>query len=357
MSVGRIMDEREARASRRSWIRGVALALAICVLAGPAAAEDMTLKAAAALSGRYFGAALDPGAFDEKPYVRLATDELSAVTPENAMKWVVVEPRRGVFDWRAADRLVAFAKANGQKIRGHNLVWHEQLPEWLTDGTFTPTALRQLMIDHVTLEAGRYRGAIYAWDVVNEPFADDGAWRPSIWFQAMGADYVEIALRAARAADPGAKLYINDYNVELAGPKMRSLYDLVASLKRKGAPLDGVGFESHFVAGKAPDDMREVMQKFADLGVDVAVTELDVRMKLPPDAKSLDAQAADYAKVIGACVAVKRCVGVSTWGITDAHSWIPAFFSGYGAALPFDEKYKPKPAFFAAIDALMRGAP
>ena len=333
---------------------GAALALALCLSAGQAAAADMTLKAAAAASGRYFGAALDPDLFDEKPYRRLATDEFSAVTPENAMKWASVEPERGVFDWRAADRLVAFAEANGQKIRGHNLVWHEQLPAWLTAKAFTPAELRRLMVDHVAHEAGRFRSAVYAWDVVNEPFADDGSWRRSIWFQAMGPDYVETALRAARAADPQAKLYINDYNVESAGPKMRALYDLVASLKRKGAPIDGVGFESHFVAGKAPDDMREVMQAFANLGVDVAVTELDLRVKTPPDAKALDAQAADYAKVIGACVAVKQCVGVSTWGVTDAHSWIPFFFAGYGAALPFDENYQPKPAFFAAIDAFTR---
>jgi len=330
-----------------------AAALALCLFAAPAAA-DMTLKAAAATSARYSGAALDPDLFDEQPYVRLAREQFSAVTPENAMKWAVVEPMRGVFDWRAADKLVAFAQANGQKIRGHNLVWYMQLPDWLTSGTFTPTELRQLMVDHVTLEASRYKGSIYAWDVVNETFAEDGAWRHDMWLQAMGPDYVEIALRAARAADPGAKLYINDYNIESAGPKMRALYDLVASLKRKGAPIDGVGFESHFVAGKAPDDMREVMQAFANLGVDVAVTELDLRVKTPPDAKALDAQAADYAKVIGACVAVKQCVGVSTWGVTDAHSWIPFFFAGYGAALPFDENYQPKPAFFAAIDAFTR---
>ncbi len=346
------MDEQEAQS--RSFICGAVLAL--CLFAGPAAAADMTLKAAAALSGRYFGAALDPGDFDEKPYVRLATKELSAVTPENAMKWAVVEPERGVFDWRAADRLTAFAEANGQKIRGHNLVWHEQLPNWLTGGAFTPTQLRELMTEHITLEAGRYRGAIYAWDVVNEPFAEDGSWCRSIWLQAMGTDYVEIALRAARAADPRAKLYINDYGVELAGPKMRALYDLVASLKRSGAPLDGVGLELHFIAGKAPDGLREVMQAFADLGVDVAVTELDLRIRLPPDAKSLEVQAADYAKVASACLAVKRCVGVSSWGITDAYSWIPSFFPGYGAALPFDEYEKPKPAFFSTIDALTRKA-
>ena len=340
-----------------SFVGGAALALALCLFTMSVAAADMTLQAAAAASGRYFGAALDPDRFDEKPYVRLATDQLSAVTPENAMKWEVVEPARRAFDWRAADRLVAFAEANGQKIRGHNLVWHEQLPVWLIGGAFTPAELRQLMVDHVTLEASRYRGAIYAWDVVNEPFADNGAWRSSIWLQAMGQDYVETALRAARAADPQAKLYINEYGAESVGPKMRALYDLVASLKRKGAPLEGVGFESHFVAGKAPDGMGEVMQAFADLDVDVAVTELDVRIKTPPDAYSLAAQAADYAKVISACRVVKRCVGVSSWGITDGHSWIPSHFSGYGAALPFDENDKPKPAFFAAVDAFAGRAP
>ena len=351
---------REAWKMRRSRNAGAptraALTLALWVFAGPAVAADATLQSAAALSGRYFGAALDPDDFDEKPYVQLATEQLGAVTPENQMKWAVVEPTRGVFNWRAADKLVAFAKANGQKIRGHNLVWHSQLPPWLIGGAFTPMELRQLMIDHIALEVGRYKGAIYAWDVVNEPFTDDGAWSTSLWQQAMGTDYVEIALRAARAADPQAKLYINDYNVESTGAKMRALYDLVVSLKRKSAPLDGVGFESHFVAGQTPDDLREVMHAFADLDVDVAVTELDVRIKMPPDAKSLGAQAADYAKAIGACLAVKRCVGVSTWGITDDHSWIPSFFSGYGAALPFDENYKPKPAFLAAINAFIRGA-
>jgi GH35 family endo-1,4-beta-xylanase len=247
-------------------LRLFAFAAGLAALMAPAAA-DMTLKAAGASSGRYFGAALDPDLFDEKPYVQLAREQFSAVTPENAMKWAVVEPKRGVFDWSAADKLVAFAKANDQKIRGHNLVWYQPLPDWLTSGTFTPTELRQLMVDHVTLEAGATK------------------------------------------------------------------------------------------APSTPDDMREVMQKFADLGVDVAVTEPDVRMELPPDAKKLDAQAADYAKVNGACLAVKPCVGITTWGISDAHSWVPGFFHGYGAALLFDKDYKPKPAFFAAIDALTREAP
>jgi endo-1,4-beta-xylanase len=213
------------------------------------------------------------------------------------------------------------------------------------------------MVAHIVTEAGRYRGAIAAWDVVNEPFADDGGWRKSIWYEAMGPGHVAIALKAARAADPEAKLYINDYGVETAGPKMRALHDLVASLKRDGVPIDGVGLQSHFVAGSAPGDLQEVMEQFAALGVDVAVTELDLRIRLPANLKSLAAQAGDYASVVRACRSTARCVGVTTWGITDDRSWIPSFFSGYGAALPFDEAYRPKPAVAAMTEAWTAPAP
>ena len=273
------------------------------------------------------------------------------------MKWARVEPLRGQFDWQRADALVAFAKANGQKIRGHTLVWHQQAPSWLIKGAFRRDEVRDLMVAHIALEAGRYKGAIYAWDVVNEAFADDGSWRRSIWYDAMGPDYVAIALKAARSADPTAKLYINDYNVETDGPKMRALYNLVASLKRAGAPINGVGLQAHFIAGSMPAHFRSVMQKFAALGVDVAVTELDFRIRLPADDRELSVQAANYASVVSACRATPRCVGVTTWGMTDAHSWIPSFFSGYGAALPFDEKYRPKPAVAAMTEAFTKPAP
>jgi endo-1,4-beta-xylanase len=337
-------------------VAAAALALALATI-GAGEAGEATLGGAAAASGRYFGAALDPDALDERPYRDLAATQLTCVTPENAMKWGSVEPLRGEYDWDRADALVAFAKAHGQKVRGHTLVWHSQLPLWLINGAFSPDELRRLMVAHIAAEAGRYRGAIYAWDVVNEPFTDDGNWRNSIWREAMGPDYVAIALKAARAADPDAKLYVNDYNVESAGPKMRALYDLVASLKRDGVPIDGVGLQSHFVAGKTPADFGAVVQKFASLGVDVAVTELDLRIRLPADDKALAAQADDYASVVRACRETPRCVGVTTWGITDDRSWVPSFFSGYGAALPFDENYRPKPAVAAIIEGFTEKAP
>jgi endo-1,4-beta-xylanase len=294
-------------------LQSAAMALAASGLAGSGSAAEATLGSVAASSGRYFGAALDPAYLDERLYRGLATTQLTCVTPENQMKWALVEPLRGTFDWNAADALVAFAKANGQKVRGHTLVWHSQLPPWLIRGHFSPEEVRDLMVAHITTEAGRYRGAVYAWDVVNEPFTDDGQWRESIFFNAMGPSYVAIALGAARAADPEAKLYLNDYNVESNGPKQRALYDLIASLKAVGAPIDGVGLQSHFVAGAAPKDLPATIARFASLGVDVAITELDLRIRLPGDGKSLEAQAADYASVVAACRATPRCVGVTTW--------------------------------------------
>ena len=335
--------------------RAAACAILVGVLAdacaGSCRAQVATLGSAAAGTGRYFGAALDPGAFDERRYRDLAEAELTCLTPENAMKWGIVEPRRGQFDWKGADALVAFAAANGQKVRGHTLVWHSELPQWLVDGSFSPAEIRDLMVAHIATEVGRYRGSIYAWDVVNEPFMDDGSWRKSIVYDPMGPSYVAIALRAARAADPDARLYLNDYNVETGGPKMRALYDLVANLKRDGVPIDGIGLQSHFVLGHVPADLAEVMAKFAALGVDVAVTELDVRVPLPADAAALARQAEDYASVVEACRSTARCVGVTTWGITDGRSWVPSFFSEYGVALPFDADYRPKPAVAAMIGA------
>ncbi|HXZ14559.1 MAG TPA: endo-1,4-beta-xylanase [Roseiarcus sp.] len=335
--------------------RAAAVLIPATVLAalggGRATAEGPTPGSAAAASGRYFGAALDAGALDERPYRDLVQSQLTSVTPENAMKWGTIEPLRGQFDWAAADALVAFAKANSQKIRGHTLVWHSQLPPWLIGGAFAPAEIKELMVAHIAAEAGRYRGSIYAWDVVNEAFADDGSWRPSIFYDAMGPDYVAIAFAAARQADPDAKLYVNDYNVETDGAKMRALYGLVSKLKREGVPIDGVGLQSHFVLGSVPADLSAVMRAFASLGVDVAVTELDIRIRLPASAADVERQAEEYAFVVDACRAARRCVGVTTWGLTDDRSWVPSVFAGYGAALPFDPDGRPKPAAEAMAQA------
>jgi endo-1,4-beta-xylanase len=200
---------------------------------------------------------------------------------------------------------------------------------------------------HITAEVSHYAGQLYAWDVVNEPFNEDGSFRTTPFLTAMGPGYIADALRTARAADRKAKLYLNDFNIEGIGPKSDAMYALAKSLKEHHVPLDGVGIQGHLILGQVPATMRANIARFAALGLDVAITELDIRMPLPVTDAKLAQQADDYAAVVSSCTGVRRCVGITQWGVGDFDSWIPPFFPGQGAALPFDENYQPKPAFTA----------
>jgi endo-1,4-beta-xylanase len=303
----------------------------------------------------YIGYALEPSLTGSGAYATVAGRQFDGVTPENAMKWDATEPSQGGFSWSGADQVVAFAQQHDQKVRGHTLVWHSQLPSWVS--SLPPASVKAAMVNHVTTLAKRYAGKLYAWDVVNEILDENGALRTSPFSGAMGRDFVAEAFKAARAADPGAKLYINDYGVEGQNAKSNALYDLVKTLRAQGVPIDGVGFQSHFSVGALPSDYQANLQRFADLGVDVAITELDIAVPTPASSADLMKQASDYATVVNACLAVSRCVGITVWGVDDGHSWIPQFRSGWGAALLFDERYDAKPAFSAVMNALASGAP
>ena len=337
----------------RSLRTGLPLLLlgALLAVAPAAHAADPPLRDLAAAKGKVIGTAVT-GSKLTGTYGDLAGAQFNSLTPGNAMKWGSVEPTRGSYNWAEADQIVNFAEAHGQQVRGHTLVWHSQNPSWLTNGTWTGAQLSQLMTDHIALEVGRYKGRLAAWDVVNEPFNEDGSYRQTLWYNGLGSGYIAQALTAARAADPAAKLYINDYNVEGVNAKSTALYNLVKSLKEQGVPIDGVGLQAHLIVGQVPGTLQQNIQRFADLGVDVAITELDIRMALPSDSTKLAQQAADYKAVMNACVAVARCVGATVWGFTDSDSWIPSTFPGQGAATPYDENYAPKPAYYAITEAL-----
>ncbi|PAZ17871.1 endo-1,4-beta-xylanase [Streptomyces sp. SA15] len=337
--------------SLASLLSGVAMLGTLLVTAPAAHAADAPLRDLADAKGKVMGTAVT-GSKLTGTYGEIAGREFNALTPGNAMKWGSVEPTRGNFDWAEADTIVDFAEAHGQQVRGHTLVWHSQNPSWLTNGSWTPAQLSQLMNDHIALEVGRYKGRLATWDVVNEPFNEDGTYRQTLWYNGLGADYIAQALTAARAADPSAKLYINDYNVEGVNAKSTALYNLVKSLKERGVPIDGVGLQAHLILGQVPSTLQQNIQRFADLGVDVAITELDIRMQLPATEAKLTQQATDYKSVLSACVAVTRCVGVTVWGFTDSDSWIPDTFPGQGAATPYDENYAPKPAYHAIAESL-----
>jgi endo-1,4-beta-xylanase len=335
----------------------VALVTGLATLVASPAHAASTLNQLAQAQGKYFGSATDNPELSDGPYTAiLGGGEFGQITPGNSMKWDATEPQQNQFGYAQGDAVVSFARTHGQIVRGHTLVWHNQLPGWLTGGSWSATQLTSILQNHIANVAGHYKGQVYAWDVVNEPFNEDGTYRTSLWYNTLGSGYIATALRAARAADPDAKLYINDYNTEGAGAKSDAMYALVKSLKAQGVPIDGVGFQGHLAVQYGfPSGMQANLQRFADLGLDVAITELDVRMVLPADASKLATQATYYSDATKACVAVTRCVGITIWDYTDKYSWVPGTFSGEGSALPWDENLTAKPSVYGAISTALGG--
>jgi endo-1,4-beta-xylanase len=339
-------------------VLAVALALALAVpltlpLSLPAYADraPRDLRELAHRTGVRIGTAVDVTALRaERDYRTVLNREFTNVTAENAMKWESVEPERGVHTWSDADAVVENARRHQQKVRGHTLVWHNQLPAWLTtgvdDGTIGDAELRKILRDHITTEVGRYKGRIRAWDVVNEVVNDDGTMRQTIWLTHLGPGYLADAFRWARRADPHAKLFLNDYNLEWNAAKIETTLALVKDLQAHGVPIDGVGFQGHLgIQYDYPGDWPNVMRRFTDLGLEVAVTELDVRMELPVTPEKLATQAAYYGRALSGCLSVAACHELTVWGFTDRHSWVPGWFEGQGAACLFDENLSPKPAY------------
>jgi endo-1,4-beta-xylanase len=345
------------RTRTRIAVAATALAsvAALAVVLSPPASAANPLRDLAASKGRYFGNSMTAGDFNDSAYRALNAREAGVVTPGNEMKWDATEPNRGGFNFVRGDQVVAGAVAAGQKVRGHTLVWHSQTPAWVH--SLSATDLRTAMVNHINTVMGHYRGKVFAWDVVNEAFAEDGTRRQSFWQQKLGDGFIAEAFRAARAADPTAKLYYNDYNTDGIGAKSDGVYNMVKAFKQQGVPIDGVGLQAHLIVGQVPSTMQQNIKRLADLGVDVAITELDIRMKTPPDNAKLAQQAQDYAKVVDSCLAVLRCVGITTWGLSDNHSWIPGVFPGEGAALPFDNNLRPKPAYNSMSASFAVGSP
>ncbi|MFD5792241.1 non-reducing end alpha-L-arabinofuranosidase family hydrolase [Streptomyces diastatochromogenes] len=318
---------------------GAAVPLVALAARTPDSAAPATAADAAAGSGRYFGTAVAAGRLGDSTYSAILDREFKMITPENEMKWDAIEPSRGNFTFGSADRIVDHATAHGQRMRGHTLVWHSQLPAWVKSITDAGT-LRSVMKNHITQEMTHYKGKIYAWDVVNEAFADGGSGqhRSSVFQDVLGNGFIEEAFRTARDADPAAKLCYNDYNIEnWSDAKTQGVYKMVKDFKARGVPIDCVGFQSHFSAGGPPASFQTTLSNFAALGVDVQITELDIAQ----------ASATAYTNAVQACMNVARCTGITVWGIRDSDSWR----TGENALL-FDASGNKKPAYSAVLTAL-----
>ena len=310
----------------------------------------------------------------------LKTDEaglilknFGSVTPENAMKMGAIHPRENDYFWNDADSIVAFAQRNHLKIRGHNLCWHNQAPRWMftnaAGDTVSKEVLLQRLKDHITTVVNRYKGTIYAWDVVNEAISDktDEYMRNSAWYRICGEEFIAKAFEYAHAADPDALLFYNDYN-EINPVKREKIYQLVKGLKDAGVPIHGIGLQAHWAINEpSEDELNKTISKFAGLGLKVQITELDisvynkehtVREKIAEDSNT-DFSAEKESKQIEMytrCFKVfekykKSITGITFWNISDRGSWLDNFPVRGRKDYPllFDKNLQPKNAFWEVV--------
>jgi GH35 family endo-1,4-beta-xylanase len=309
----------------------------------------------------------------------IATKHYNTATSENDMKWSSIHPQPGQFDWASADRFMEFCEKHNMVPIGHTLVWHSQVPQWVfTDesgNTLTREALLARMKEHITAVAGRYKGRIKGWDVVNEALNDNGTMRSSQWLKIIGEgkpeqqfDHIAKAFEYAHAADPEAELYYNDYNLSSSRTKADGAVAIVRHLQSKGLRIDGVGMQVHAgLTWPKVEDIEYAINALAATGVKVMVTELDIRTQTrgprgaeitqinrqttaDPDAVSAEVQqklADKYAEIFSVLVKHKESIHrVTFWGVYDATSWIG------GSPLLFDRDYQPKQAFHAVVQVV-----
>ncbi len=323
-----------------------------------------TLREAAECTGRLIGAALAASHLGENDYASAAREH-NYVTAENEMKWGSIEPSRGNFNFGSADQIVNFALDNDMKIKGHTLVWGEQLPSWV-EGISSATDLRAAMVDHIKGVMSHYKGKVSDWDVVNEVFITDGRTgdgnarlRDTVFSRVIGPSYIDDAFIAAREADPDALLIFNEFANEGLSDKSDAVYAMVKDMVERGIPIDAVGMQMHVGVNTNPtvEEVTTNMQRLADLGLKVFVSEMDVN---GCHGYTPEETAAYYHDMVGVCVAQPACIGFTIWGVTDKYSWLNTSLEDSqcsGGQSPFpllwDDNYGKKSSYTAVMNALL----
>jgi MYXO-CTERM domain-containing protein len=304
------------------------------------------------------GTAVDTPIFLSNPRHNLiVANEFSMITPANSMKMNLIQPTEGTFDFTDTDGLLAWAQSKGLDFRGHPLVWHTQAPSWIKDTMFTRDEMIAKMYAHIDGLMSHYKGKIKYWDVVNEAIDDAGAgFRPTFWHDTIGDDFMDLAFSHARAADPDAKLFYNDYNAEQAGnPKGDKVFEVVKSMKDRGIPIDGIGLQSHYFVtpdgglSGVPnmDAIKANMDRYAQAGLEVHITECDFRLGKPLDQAKLDQHTQFFSGLLQKCIDAQTCTHFTVWGLSDIDSWVPSTFPDYDYAHLYDSQLMPRPAYQA----------
>jgi endo-1,4-beta-xylanase len=295
----------------------------------------------------------------------LLIEQFNSITAENEMKFESVHPMEERYTFERSDKIAAFASDNGMRLRGHTLVWHSQTPEWVfadkNGNTISREQLLERMKDHIITVMRWYAGKTYCWDVVNEAIDDspDVFLRNSRWLEIIGEDYIEKAFIYAHEADPDVILFYNDYN-DCRENKRHKIYKLVKELKEKGVPVHGIGLQGHWeLAHPSADELRTAIDKYADLGLQLQITELDVSVRTgneeleEPTQEMLEKQAQLYENAFNIFREYKGIItGVTFWGVSDETSWLKNFpvKNRKNWPLLFDSEMKPKSAFYKVIE-------
>ena len=333
-----------------------ALAAAFATATPAPADAAPTLRSLAEKRGLRIGAAAFLEGVSDAEYAGLLSREFNMLTPENAMNMKYSQPQPGQFDFTRADTLVAFAQANQMAVYGHVLVWDGDLPDWITGRSFTREEMMQVLCTHIKTVVNHYRGQVYAWTVVNEPFDNKGQLRNTLFLQSIGPDYIAMAFQWANEADPSAVLVLNETYAEGLNRKSQAVYALAQGLLNNGVPLHAVGLQMHVVLGSAPtsDELQANMQRLAGLGLQVYITEMDIRTQYSsestPEITTRFTQI--YQQSMAACLKTPACRIFNTWGLTDRYTWITWWTGNPDSPLLFDQDYQPKPAYFALLELL-----
>ncbi len=316
------------------------------------------------------GVAVSPRSLQTDEAALIKT-QFNSMTPENAMKMGPIHPKENEYNWVGADSIWAFAERNHMYMRGHTLCWHNQTPNWLFKTESGDTVSKEVLLnrlhDHITSVVGRFRGKIYAWDVVNEAISDkmDEFYRTSLWYTICGPEFIEKAFQWAHEADPDAILFYNDYN-EINPVKREKIFKLVKELKEKGVPISGVGLQGHWSIYEPTQEVLEsTLKRFSELGVQVQITELDIsiypkehgrRERKPEDSLAIYTPERENFQIerYKTCFDLfrkyhKSISGVTFWNISDRNSWLDNFPVRGRKDYPllFDKDLKPKKAFWS----------
>lgn len=298
----------------------------------------------------------------------LIKQHFGSLTAENVMKPGPIHPEENRFNWENADLIVNYANAHGMKVRGHTLVWHKQVPSWMfkdaTGGTVTKEVLLQRLKDHITAVVSRYRGKVYAWDVVNEAIDDSDSkfYRETEWYRICGEEYIEKAFQWAHEADPEALLFYNDYNTEFPG-KRDKVYTLVRNLLARGVPVHGIGLQGHWnIVNPSEKDLRDALDKYSSLGLTLQVTELDVSVYRSDETNPADnlftaereqKQVDKYKMIFRVFRDYKNVIsGITFWNVSDRSTWLNNFpvTGRRNYPLLFDRNLQPKKAYFEVVN-------